>query len=115
MLSKIKEVLKREYAYYADTPQSATLELTYRCNLTCKTCGVWKKGFKDIDKELTRLEIFQIVDQLKAFGIECLSLLGSEPFMKEDIGEIFSYIKRVGLKCFITSNGVLMTEDHIRL
>ncbi len=114
MIQKAAEILKREYSYYTDRPISATLELTYRCNLTCRTCGVWKKGFKDIEKELTLSETFQIIDQLKAFRIERVSLLGSEPFMKENIEDIFRYIKKIGLKCFITSNGVLMTPENIR-
>ncbi len=114
MIQKLTEILKREHSYYTDTPRSATLELTYRCNLTCRTCGVWKKGFKDIEKELTLPEIFQIIDQIKEFGVERISLLGSEPFMKENIEDIFRYIKKTGLKCFITSNGVLMTPENIR-
>ncbi len=114
MLQKLAELLKREHSYYTDTPRSATLELTYRCNLTCRTCSVWKKGFKDIEKELTQTEIFQMIDQLKAFGIERISLLGSEPFMKESFEDIFRKIKQRGLKCFITSNGVLMTPQHIQ-
>jgi radical SAM protein with 4Fe4S-binding SPASM domain len=34
--------------------------------------------------------------------------------MKENIEDIFRYIKKTGLKCFITSNGVLMTSENIR-
>lgn len=92
----------------------ATLELTYRCNLRCKTCGVWKKTDDPLLKKESELSLDQIcllLDDLKAMGIEKINLIGAEPLMRKDLLEIVQEIQKRGLACEITTNGTMVTED----
>ena len=52
-------------------PVSASLELTWACNLSCLHCYQYRAG----DDELTTAEIFGILDQLHEAGCLYLALL----------------------------------------
>lgn len=69
-------------------PYRMTLALTYRCNLRCSICGIWRKPPQD---ELTPDELRRI---LCGFGnLSWLNLTGGEIFLRRDLPQIFSLIK----------------------
>ena len=50
-MSKLKTIMgygaklaKREWRYRAGKLKTASLELTYRCNLRCEICSLWQQA-----------------------------------------------------------------------
>jgi radical SAM protein with 4Fe4S-binding SPASM domain len=102
-------------------PRSIAIELTYRCNLKCQMCpqatdlqnpeSVLRAQMKE-SKELTTEEIVKIIDEAGAFGTKRVTVTGGEPFLRKDIIEILSSIKRNGMIGQIISNGGLMNAEY---
>jgi radical SAM protein with 4Fe4S-binding SPASM domain len=68
-------------------PHKISYVLTYRCNLRCKMCNIWKKepeqelGIKEIER------FFKISNQFSWVGIT-----GGEAFLREDISDVIRVI-----------------------
>lgn len=105
-MNPLLRILEREYAYFRNKPAQGSFELTYRCNCRCYTCNVWKLNRNE--GELKFEEIASTVDQMKNLGIKSVSLVGAEPFMRDDLLSIIKYIKTKGLECNVTTNGTLI-------
>ena len=100
----------------AFVPQSLTLELTFRCNLSCQMCpldlprmmhdGEHKEFIKERKGvELTSPEIHGIIDDLARFGVKNLTLTGGEAFLRHDILEIIEHVKQTPMKLCVNTNG----------
>lgn len=100
--------LSRKLNYPLISPRALQVPLTYRCNLNCKMCSI--TNLLPEEEELSCEQIFYIVDEAKNYGIKEVVLTGGEPFLREDIFTICSYIYEKGLKSIITTNGVLINE-----
>jgi heme d1 biosynthesis radical SAM protein NirJ len=89
--------------------------LIRRCNLTCKHCYSIS-GDVDFPGELTTAQVFDVMDDLRAFRVPVLILSGGEPLMRRDIFEISARAKQKGFYVGLSSNGTLVdaaTADHI--
>ena len=86
--------------------------LVRRCNLTCKHCYATSAD-KDFPGELTTGQIFDVMDDLKAFGVPVLILSGGEPLMHPDIFTISQRAKDMGFYVGLSSNGTLIDENNI--
>lgn len=91
---------------------SALIELTYKCNLKCIHC--YALGESAEKYELSTLEIFKLLDDLREAGVFKLTLTGGEMFMREDIFEILNYTMKLGFLVDIFTNGNLLNEDKIQ-
>ncbi len=90
--------------------------LIRRCNLTCKHCYSIS-GDVDFPNELTTGEVFDVMDDLKAFRVPVLILSGGEPLMRRDIFEISERAKAMRFYVGLSSNGTLIDAglaDRIR-
>jgi len=90
------------------------LNLTDRCNLTCKFC--WQRTNDKIpkDKELSKDRIFELLEEAKKIGVmEVFISGGGEPLMKEEIWEIMLKIKKLGFWADMTTNGTLFDKEFI--
>ncbi len=91
-------------------PIFLSLFITNRCNLRCKYCFVVDEK---IDKEIlnsdySKEEAFDIVDEFYAMGTKMIYILGGEPLVHKDIGEIIDYITRKGIYLHVITNGLLI-------
>lgn len=77
------------------------LLITENCMFKCKSCTYWKNKTADLSKE----QIFKIVDNLVEFGIKKIVLVGGEPLIRNDLGDIINYIKMKKIKCGMITNG----------
>lgn len=87
--------------------------LTYDCNLKCKHC--YMHAQKSKGDCLTILEYETIFKQLKENGVVEITLTGGEPLMHHGFWEIVKCANRIGLITKVFSNGILWTENDIRL
>jgi heme d1 biosynthesis radical SAM protein NirJ len=81
--------------------------LIRRCNLTCKHCYSISAD-KDFAGELSTEEVFNTMDDLKAFKVPALILSGGEPLLRPDFFEIAKRSKALGFYTALSSNGTLI-------
>jgi len=68
-------------------PHKISYVVTYRCNLSCKMCNIWKKKSAE-ELSLEEIEKFFI----KSNSFSWVGLTGGEPFLREDITEVVRII-----------------------
>jgi len=58
-----------------------------------------------------RLEqVKEVVDDLKKAGLYRINLVGGEPLLREDMGDIIRYVRGRGVQCAMTTNGSLVPK-----
>ena len=86
--------------------------LIRRCNLTCKHCYATSAD-KDFPGELSTSQVYEVMDDLKDYGVPVLILSGGEPLMRSDIFDISRRAKVMGFYVGLSSNGTLISRDNI--
>lgn len=96
-------------------PVSGTLELTARCNLSCKMCYIHKKENDPIalQKELPTEYWLDFIAQARACGTLTMLITGGEPLLRKDFKEIYLACKQAGLIVFVNTNGTLITPEYV--
>lgn len=88
------------------SPFQMTLSLTNRCNFRCSYCDI---PLQHSDEMETR-EWLTAIDELHRGGMGRASLIGGEPLLRKDAGEIVRYLKRIGVHASMNTNGWLIPE-----
>lgn len=91
-------VLKRK------VPFSVNFKITNRCNRNCQYCNYPSNEVQ----EMTTTQIISMINQFKKMGMRKLSINGGEPLLREDLGEIVTYVSSNNIMTVITSNGDLV-------
>lgn len=86
--------------------------LIRRCNLACKHCYATSAD-TDFPGELSTDQVFEVIEDLKSFGVSVLILSGGEPLMRPDIFEISRHAKAMGFYVGLSTNGTMITKDNI--
>ncbi len=86
--------------------------LIRRCNLCCKHCYSISAD-TDFPGELNTQQVFDVMDDLKAFGVPGLILSGGEPLMRPDIFDIGRRAKDLGFYIGLSTNGTLIEQHHL--
>ncbi len=92
----------------AKTPLIVGHNITFRCNLSCKYCGIWSTP----RKEMTTAETFRMMGEFARAGCISWNMTGGEAFLKDDIDDVIFRGKDLGMAVSVNSNGFLMGE-HI--
>ncbi len=87
-------------------PGTFLISPTMRCNLRCLGCYAAKYSKKD-DLEFEVID--RVVSEGEELGIFWVSMLGGEPFIREDIWEIYKRHNNVFFQVF--TNGTLVDKD----
>ncbi|MBS1619268.1 MAG: radical SAM protein, partial [Bacteroidetes bacterium] len=83
-------------------PFSASFAVTNKCNLQCSYCNCPNLNTPD----LTIDEMRTLFSRLKRMGVIRLGLLGGEPLVRSDIGEIIALARQMGF--FVSMNTNLL-------
>jgi heme d1 biosynthesis radical SAM protein NirJ len=94
----------------AQTGPVVIWNLVRRCNLTCKHCYSIS-GDVDFPGELSTLQVFAVMDDLKACNVPALILSGGEPLLRRDIFEISARARTMGFYLGLSTNGTLIDTD----
>ncbi|MDP2939651.1 MAG: radical SAM protein [Candidatus Omnitrophota bacterium] len=89
-------------------PLVMQFNVTNNCNSRCSYC--YAKYYEREHKDLDTKSVFYIIDELAKAGTQRLSLVGGEPLLRKDIGQIIDYIKSKGMECTMTTNGYFIPE-----
>lgn len=101
--------------YFTKTPIYVVFFVTSACNARCKMCFNWKNTDNpQISKNLTLDEIKMIFGSFSS--IQQLTISGGEPFMRQDLPEIISFVSRQNKLQSVTipTNGI-MTRQIVRM
>ena len=95
--------------------KSIGIEITGRCNLQCKHCYMNSKR-EIFNEEISLNEWLNFFDELKReFGNKVsIQVTGGEPFVRSDIFEIFAYLKKLGFRVTLVSNGLMLNLENIK-
>lgn len=98
------------YSFLVDAaphPFSASFTVTNRCNLRCSYCN-----FPFLERqELEMGQIAVLFDRLRQLGVRRLGLLGGEPLVRSDIGEILALADARGFHVGLNTN-LTLYERH---
>lgn len=91
-------------------PRATHFVVTWRCNLQCGTCGVWKR---DTSTELDPEQWGRVFAQLRSLDI--VKIIGGEPFARDDLGEVVEVVRRE-VNPFVVQlvTNATMTDEVVR-
>lgn len=95
------------------TPIYVQYAVTKNCNFKCRMCDSFLS--RQDEKELSLSQIERLSDVLNRIGAGIILLTGGEPFLRRDLSEIIDIFTRKGFTVRLQTNGVLATEDMIKL
>ena len=95
--------------YKFHPPFFLVLSPSMRCNLSCLGCYADKY---DKGVELNTDEIHRLLDEAKAMGIYFITISGGEPFIRQDLLDIFAAHRDMFFQVF--TNGTLINERVAR-
>ena len=107
-LPRIPITKKRAY----ERRSYAVWEITLACNLACNHCG--SRAGKARPNELSTAEALEVVRQLKEVGIDEVTLIGGEAFLRRDWLEIARAIEDSGMACTLTTGGYGISKELAR-
>ena len=84
-------------------------ECTYRCNMKCAFCNVWRKNI--FESEATTPELRKRLMECWDLGCSVTSFTGGEPLLREDLGKLLEFSsKNIGLFTGLVTNGILLDK-----
>ncbi|MBI5460160.1 radical SAM protein [Methanobacterium sp.] len=95
------------------TPTHASIELTYKCNFSCKHCYINSSPKNDEFWEKNKL--FEILSDLKSLGILIVELTGGEPLVHPDFPEIIERCLQLFPVVGVDTNGYLLKKTHLKI
>lgn len=113
ILEKDVEFLKARNSSFRNdiiySPIRVYFEITLACNLKCRYCynssGIPRK------EELSKREIFKVLDDFKKQNVLDIRFTGGEPTCRKDWFDIMSYAKKLGFAVSCNTNAAYVDED----
>lgn len=92
-------------------PLMGSMELTDRCNLSCKHCYINLPANDRAARaaELSTEEVCRMLDEIADAGCLWLLLTGGDPFLRPDFLDIYTYAKKKGILLSVFTNGTMIT------
>jgi len=90
-------------------PLRIDLNVTKECNLSCRHCYASLESVKHT-KDPSFGQIKDVIDDVYAHGCRWFRLVGGEPLLRDDIGEIAKYARKKGMFVEISTNGLLVKK-----
>ncbi len=112
IFSELRSLYRKYHIWPEDLkgPVSAAIDITYRCNYNCPYCYVG--CFSDaIRRELSKKEIFSVIDELAKLDVLVLCLCGGEPTLRKDLFDIIQYANEKGIDVNMVTNGSLISDN----
>ncbi|WNZ29481.1 MAG: radical SAM protein [Candidatus Bathyarchaeota archaeon] len=91
------------------SPWFVHFECTYRCNMKCTFCNVWRKSPDIIEATTSKLKqrLFECWD----LGCLVASFTGGEPLLRSDLGQLLKFSNsNLGLFTGLVTNGLLLNK-----
>ncbi len=92
----------------------AKFKLSWRCNLRCRMCNLWRYAHEGRGAGLDPETVKQALFDLHAQGLKKVHFSGGEVLMYPAFEEIVSFARALDLQVNLTSNGTLITKETAR-
>lgn len=93
------------------SPLLAAFAIENRCNLSCRHC--WSSLTEN--QKLSTEQIISVIERLHRARILQISLSGGEIFLRNDIWEIISEVKKRNIMLILLTNGTLLNEKNAKM
>lgn len=87
-------------------PLSVYISVTDRCPHKCEYCNIPRR----LLKELSTSEILKLIDEIAAAGAVRFQIVGGEPTLRKDLGDIIAHARRKKLYVTMSSTGWAVPE-----
>ena len=87
-------------------PLMVTMSLTDKCNFRCVYCELPHMN-RD---EMSTADWHRAIDELADAGMMRVSLMGGEPLLRKDVGELIDHLKARGVNVAMNTNGWLFPQ-----
>lgn len=95
-------------------PLYGQFELTPFCNLDCKMCYVHMSPDQMKDRKLLPADWWKNkMQQARSLGMTHATLTGGECLIYPEFDDIYLYLRSLGIKVNIKSNGILLNQERI--
>lgn len=89
------------------------------CDMKCLFCTAHSPILKKKNKQASLMMDFKlfkkIIDEASKFGVSLVEICGNgEPLMHKNIGGMISYIKKSGIACQVTTNGLRLNKNLVK-
>lgn len=91
------------------TPLALTHLVTSLCDARCKICDLWKRSPEHKD-DMTRDEVFRMLDMAKRAGMMSYTVWGGEPLQRPDLPEIIRYAADRRFMNAVLTNGYYLKD-----
>lgn len=105
VFSQMKRALGRH------SPDNLTIMVTGECQCNCEHCLAHKM---DGGKELSKNEIFDVIDQALELGVSQITFEGGEPTLRKDLPELIGHVDKSKATSMIVTNGQYLSKDHVK-
>ena len=108
-LPRILKLLRVFWRMRRGEPTFVSFNSLNACNQACPMCAVWRRdgGMLSVD------EMTPIFQDLRRFGLLVTEISGGEPFLREDIYQIFAMLDRLGFLYTTATNGTLLSPAGV--
>lgn len=90
-------------------PLFVHFECTFRCNMKCAFCNIWRKNI--FENEATTQQLEQRLLECWDMGCSIVSFTGGEPLLRKDLEKLLEFSNRkVGLFTGLVTNGILLDK-----
>lgn len=89
------------------------IELTERCNNNCSHCciNLPENDTHAKNREMDTDFVKDVLTQAADLGCLTVRFTGGEPFLREDIAELYVFARRLGMRVVLFTNGRLLTPE----
>ncbi len=101
--------MKRALGFHS--PDNLTIMVTGDCQCNCEHCLVYKMNRGD---ELSKNEIFDVIDQALELGVSQITFEGGEPTLRKDLPELIEHVDESKATSMAVTNGQYLTEDYVQ-
>lgn len=88
-------------------PFMLEFQVTKACNLKCKYCYANLESLRD-DQDFSFEQIKGIIEEFYCLGTRVVRILGGEPLIRKDIGEIIRYLRNKDIFIELATNGIFI-------
>jgi molybdenum cofactor biosynthesis enzyme MoaA len=82
------------------------IDVTHRCNMTCKNCYIPNRNIPDMD-------IDKMIEAISKFPERTMiRIVGAEPTVRKDLPEIISRIRETGHRATLLTNGLKLGNNN---
>lgn len=89
--------------YFTPVPEWVGVEITNRCNLSCRHC--FNRSGEGLVQELTLGDLLNLFDQVREMEITRIRISGGEPTLHPDFPAIVAGANRLGLRVSFNTHG----------